>query len=83
MADGVATSVLDGLPTTLEGDAEPWAQVSDTLTDASAGFQVWVGPPPAQEYDYSEAPHVFRPGDEVDVEEWSTEFTAYVEERLR
>lgn len=82
MADGVATSVLDGLPTTLEGQEEPWAQISDTMTDASAGFQVWVGDPPAQEHDYSDAPLVFRPGDEVDVEEWSTEFGAYVEERL-
>ena len=82
MAGGVATSVLDGLPTVLEMEPEPWARISDSLTDASAGFQVWVGPPPAQEHDYGDAPYVFRPGDEVDVDEWSTEFTAYVEERL-
>ena len=82
MADGVATDVLEGLPTTLELEPEPWARISDTMTDASAGFQVWVGPPPAQEHDYSDAPHVFRPGDAVDVDEWSTEFTAYVEVRL-
>lgn len=82
MADGVATTVLDGLPTTLEGDEEPWAQISDVMTDASAGFQVWVGAPPAQEHDYSDAPLVFRPGDDVDVAEWDTEFRAYVEERL-
>ena len=82
MADGVASSVLDGLPTTLEAEDEPWAQISDTMTDASAGFQVWLGDPPAQEHDYSDAPLVLRPGDEVDVAEWDTEFRTYLEERL-
>lgn len=82
MADGVASTVLDGLPSALEAEPGPWAPISDTLTDAGAGFQVWVGPPPAQEHDYSDVPHVYRPGDQVAVGEWSTEFAAYVEERL-
>lgn len=51
MADGVATSVLTGLPTAVEVDADAWGQLSDAMTDERAGFQVWVGPPPAEEYD--------------------------------
>ncbi|HEX2893065.1 MAG TPA: hypothetical protein VHO29_03575 [Marmoricola sp.] len=47
MADGVASSVLTGLPAELEQDDEPWSQITDAHTDQSAGFQVWVGTPPA------------------------------------
>ena len=82
MADAVATRVLTGLPSALAEEAAPWAEVSDAMTDPQAGQQVWVGPPPAEEHDYSAAPHVFRPGDEIVVPEWSSEFTAYVEGRL-
>jgi hypothetical protein len=48
MADRVAADVLSGLPAALESDADPWSEISDALTDPSAGFQVWVGPPPAE-----------------------------------
>lgn len=82
MADGVATNVLAGLPSTLELEDEPWAQVADAATDPEAGVQLWVGPPPAHEHDYTDLPHVFGPGDEVEVEEWSPEFNDYVAERL-
>jgi hypothetical protein len=47
MADGVASSVLNGLPAELEKTDEPWSQITDAHTDPSAGFQVWVGTPPA------------------------------------
>lgn len=82
MADGVAADVLGGLPETLELQDEPWSQVSDVMTDPQAGVQLWVGPPPAHDHDYSDAPRTFRPGDVVEVAEWSPEFSAYVEERL-
>lgn len=48
MADAVATSVLTGLPTALEGNSAPWTQITDARTDPSAGFQIWVGPPPSE-----------------------------------
>jgi hypothetical protein len=48
MADGVASSVLSGLPSALRDDDAPWAEIPDALTDPGAGHQVWVGPPPAQ-----------------------------------
>ena len=82
MADGVATDVVTGLPATLGRSDAPWAQISDVLTDEHAGFQVWVGPPPPQSFDYSDEPQVFHPGAEVAVQGWSTDFSAYVEQRL-
>jgi hypothetical protein len=48
MADSVASSVLAALPTALQDDTAPWAQITDARTDPSAGFQIWVGPPPSE-----------------------------------
>ena len=47
MADGIASSVLSGLPSELENETAPWSQITDANTDPDAGFQVWVGTPPA------------------------------------
>ena len=82
MADAIASNVLDGMAGALEEVTEPWAEVSDALTDADAGFQVWLGPPPVQDYDYAEEPAVFTPDDEVDVDEWEPAFNDYVGTRL-
>ena len=82
MADGVAANVLAGLPATLQSVDKPWAQVSDAMTDPEAGVQIWVGPPAPKDFDYGDAPHVLRPGDEPTVEEWSPEFETFVGGRL-
>jgi hypothetical protein len=82
MADGVASKVLEELPDALKSVTEPWKDVPDALTDEHAGFQVWLGPPPVQDYDYTDKPSVFTPGDDVDVDEWDQEFNAYVAHRL-
>jgi len=82
MADGVASQVLGELSAGLESVTEPWADVPDALTDERAGFQVWLGPPPVQDFDYADEPSSFTPGDKVDVDEWDPEFNKYVEHRL-
>lgn len=82
MAEGVASNVLDGMPEAFEDVTEPWAGVSDALTDADAGFQVWLGPPPVQDYDYVDEPIVLHPGDDVDMDEWDPAFNTYVADRL-
>jgi hypothetical protein len=82
MAAGVAANVLDGIPEALESATEPWAGVSDARTDPDAGFQVWLGPPPVQDFDYVAGPIVLSPGDPVDVDEWDPAFNAYLEDRL-
>lgn len=82
MAEGVASQMLQALPGGLESVTAPWEDVPDALTDEHAGFQVWFGPAPVQEYDYTEGPMVFLPGDRVDVDEWDPAFNAYVEGRL-
>ena len=82
MAEGVASQMLQALPAGLESVTAPWEDVPDALTDEQAGFQVWFGPAPVQDYDYTEGPMVFLPSDRVDVDEWDPAFNSYVQGRL-
>jgi hypothetical protein len=79
----VGAETLRGLSAALEISADAWTAVPGQTGDSV--YRIWLGAPPPQELDYTDAPHVFGVGDDVEAAsppEWTPELRSYLRQRL-